>query len=69
MLQIYHCVQLNALFCCFFSVTLRLLVINISSFSPAINTVAYYQRDVPQLTRRWPWSTGDSVDNTGLLYR
>jgi len=25
-------------------VTLKLLVINISSFSPAINTAAYYQR-------------------------
>ena len=29
-----------------FSVTLRLLVINISSSSPAINTAAYYQRCV-----------------------
>jgi len=29
-----------------FGVTLRLLVINISSFSPAINTAAYYQRCV-----------------------
>ena len=29
-----------------FGVTLRLLVINISSSSPAINTVAYYQRCV-----------------------
>ena len=44
-LQIYHCVQLNALFCCLWrNVTLKLLVINISSFSPAINTAAYYQR-------------------------
>ena len=37
--------QLNALFCVF-GVTLRLLVINISSSSPAINTAAYYQRCV-----------------------
>ena len=29
-----------------FSVTLRLLVINMSSYSPAINTAAYYQRCV-----------------------
>ena len=29
-----------------FGVTLRLLVINISSFSLAINTAAYYQRCV-----------------------
>ena len=29
-----------------FGVTLRLLVINISAFSPAINTAAYYQRCV-----------------------
>ena len=29
-----------------FGVRLRLLVINISSFSPAINTAAYYQRCV-----------------------
>ena len=29
-----------------FGVTLRLLVINISSSSPAINTIAYYQRCV-----------------------
>jgi len=29
-----------------FGVTLRLLVINISSSSPAINTAAYYQRCV-----------------------
>ena len=29
-----------------FGVTLRLLVINISSSSPAVNTVAYYQRCV-----------------------
>jgi len=29
-----------------FGVTLRLLVINISSSSPAINTTAYYQRCV-----------------------
>jgi len=49
-----------------FGVTLRLLVINISSYSPAINTAVYYQRChfVSQLARRWPWSTGDPVDNT-----
>jgi len=47
-LQICHCVQLNALFCCLtvFGVTLRLLVITISSSSPAINTAAYYHRCV-----------------------
>jgi len=45
-----------------FGVKLRLLVINISSF-PAINT-APLTSDVSQLARRWPWSTGDPVDNT-----
>ena len=40
-----------------FGVTLRLLVINISSSSPAIITT------VSQLARRWPWSTGDRVYN------
>jgi len=45
-----------------FGVTLRLLVINISSSSFVINTAAYYH-DVSQLAVRWPWSTGDSVDN------
>jgi len=44
-----------------FDVTLRLLVINISSSSPAINTAAYYQRCVTT------WSTGDRVDNTWPL--
>jgi len=45
-----------------FGVTLRLLVINISSSSPTINTAAYYQRCVTlTLARRWPWSTGDGV--------
>ena len=48
-----------------FGVTLRLLVINTSSYSPAINTAAYYQRcRHTQLAGRWPWSTGDRVDNT-----
>jgi len=47
-----------------FCVTLRLLVINISSCSPAINAAAYYTSDVSQLARRWPWSTGDPVYNT-----
>ena len=41
-----------------FGVTLRLLVINISSSSPAINTAAYYQRCITT------WSTVDRVDNT-----
>jgi len=39
-------VQLNALFSCLWRITLRLLVINISSSSPAINTADYYQRCV-----------------------
>ena len=51
-----------------FGVTLMLLVINILSSSSAINTTAYYQRSVTlTLARRWPWSTGDRVDNTCLL--
>ena len=50
-----------------FGVTLRLLVINISSSSLAINTTAYYRRCVSQLAVRWPFSTGDSVDNTWLI--
>jgi len=47
-------------------VTLRIFVINISSSSPAITTVPYYQRCVItcETVRRWPWSTGDPVDNT-----
>jgi len=49
-----------------FGVTSRLLVINISPSFPAINTAAYYQRCVItcETVRRWPWSTGDPVDNT-----
>ena len=41
------CMQLNALFCCLWrNVDSRLLVINISSSSPTINTAAYYRRCV-----------------------
>jgi len=49
-----------------FGVTSRLLVINISSSSPTINTAAYCQRCVItcETVRRWPSSTGDPVDNT-----
>jgi len=47
-----------------FDVMLRLLVINISSSSPEINTAAYYTSDMSQLARRWPWFTGDHVYNT-----
>ena len=46
-----------------FGVTLRLLVINISSSSLAINTAATTS-EVSQLAVRWPCFTGDSVDNT-----
>jgi len=47
-----------------FGVTLKLLVINISSSSPAINTADFYQRYVSQLAAgRRPWSTGYRVDN------
>jgi len=49
-----------------FGVTLRILVINISSSSLAINTVAYYQRCVTTSGTR-PCSTGDSVDKTWLV--
>jgi len=49
-----------------FGVTLRLLVINISSSSPAV--AAYYQGCVTTCGR-WPWSTGDCVDDTRLLQR
>jgi len=45
-----------------FGVTLRLLVINISSSSPIINTAAYCQRCV--ITCGVVHSTGDPVDNT-----
>ena len=37
-----------------FGVTLRLLVINISSSSPAINTAAYYQQSVITCDTRRP---------------
>jgi len=49
-----------------FGVTSRLLVINISSSSPTINTAAYCQRCVItcETVRRWPSSIGDHVDNT-----
>ena len=50
-----------------FGVKLRLLVINISSSSLAINTAAYTASDVSQLAVRWPCSTSDSVDNTWLV--
>jgi len=54
-----------------FGVTLWLLVINISSSSPAINIAAYYQRCAItcETVAVTPWSTGDRVDNTGLLQR
>ena len=45
-----------------FGVPSRLVVINITSTSPTINTGAYYQRLL--LARRWPSSTGDFVDNS-----
>jgi len=46
-----------------FGVTSRLLVINISSSSPTINTAAYCQRCVTtcETVRLWPSSTGDLV--------
>jgi len=47
-----------------FGVTLRHLVLNISSSSVAINTAAYCCSDVSQLARRWLSPTGDPVDNT-----
>jgi len=43
-----------------FSVTLRLLVIIISSSSPAVNTAAYYQRCVTTC-ETVPWSTGNRL--------
>ena len=48
-----------------FGITLRLLVIHIStSFLPQ-STVPLTTSDVSQLAAgRWPWSTGDRVDNT-----
>jgi len=48
-----------------FGVTLRLLVINISSSSPTINTAAYYQRCVITCETVAVKSTGDRVYNTG----
>jgi len=48
-----------------FGVTLRLLVIDISSSSPAINTAAYYQRCV--ITCETVAMTGDRVYNTWLV--
>jgi len=47
-------------------VTLRLLVINISSSSLAINTAAYYQRCV--ITCETVAATGDRVYNTCIAY-
>ena len=53
-----------------FGVTLRLLVINILSYSPAINTAAYYQRCVTLNLRdggRGPLAT--VLTTHGLLQR
>jgi len=46
-----------------FGVTLRLLVINIS-LSLLLSTPPLTISNVSQLTRWWPWSTGDHVYNT-----
>jgi len=50
-------------------VTLRLLVINISSSSLAINTAAepLTTSNVSQLAVRWPCSSDDCVDNTWFV--
>jgi len=45
----------------FFGVTLRLLVINISSSSPAINTAAYYQHKCHNLQ-----DGGTTASNAGV---
>ena len=64
-LQIYHCVQLNALFCCLWrnveaSCHKRFVVF--FRKTPPLST-----SDVSQLAVCWPCSTGDSVDNTWLV--
>ena len=57
-----------------FGVTLRLLVINISSSSPAISTAAYYQQSVSQLVVRrrridntWPVAALTSRNEARLV--
>ena len=47
-----------------FGVTLRLLVVNISSSSPVVNTAAYYQRCVTTCATVAVVYTGDPVENT-----
>jgi len=47
-----------------FELTLSLLVINISSSSPAINTAATSDVSSCETVADGPWSTGDRIDNT-----
>ena len=64
-LQIYHCVQLNALFCCLWrnvEASCHKHFVVCSRKTPPPTT-----SDVSQLAVRWPCSTGDSVDNTWLV--
>ena len=61
----YHCVQLNALFCWLWrnvEASCHKHFVVFSRKTPPLTT-----SDVSQLAVRWPCSTGDSVDNTWLV--
>jgi len=60
MLQIYHCVQLNVLFCCLWR--------NVEA-SCHKHFVVFSRNQHRHLlpARRWPSSNGDRVDNTWLV--
>jgi len=65
MQQIYHCVQLNALFCCLW----RNVEASCHKHFVVFSRNQHRRRLLPamchtQLAGRWPWSTGDRVDNT-----
>ena len=58
-----HCVQLNALFCCLW----RNVEASCHKHFVAFSRNQITTSDVSQLAVRWPWSTGNRVDNTCLL--
>ena len=63
-LQIYHCMQLNALFCCLWrnveaSCHKHFVIFSRNQHRRILPAMCY-----TLLAVRWPWSTGDSVDNT-----
>jgi len=69
MLQSYHCVQLNALFCCLWrnvevSCHKHFVVFSRNQRRRLLPAMCHNLRD-----GTWPSSTGDRIDNTCLLQR